>query len=239
MESSSSQGPSSKMEGSSLFYVGLLSAILFLCPLIMIGVARIFAMDRMAFGLQDVLTIAGYWVAAGLVWMRFKFMWLVALSLLSLVVIANATSLVMNLSSDLGSMYVTQFILSVAAASAVVLTVEFINTQHFDRRDQFSILGAAERHLVSEPTTLRSEKGEKISGVTDSLSFSGAFFVADNIPASFYLKGWVIDIPGKGFIDQPVEIIEIDGKKMRIRFLNVNPIVMWKLNKQLKGSVKS
>lgn len=239
MESSSSQGRSSKTEGSSLFYVGLLSVILFLCPVLMIGIARIFAVDRMSFGVQDMLTIAGYWVAAGLVWTRFKFMWLVALSLLSLVVIANAASLMMNLSSDLGSMYVTQFILSVAAASAVVLTVEFINTQHFDRRDQFSILGAAERHLVSEPTTLRSEKGEKITGTVDSLSFSGAFFVADTVPASFYLKGWVIDIPGKDFIDQPVEIIEIDGKKMRIRFETANPMVMWKLNQKLKGTAKS
>ena len=215
-------------------YVVALSLTLFLCPLLVVGLSRWATEESWNLAFNDYFCLSSYWIAAGLVWFRYKFAWLISLSLLAWVVVVNLISMFAYLPSDMGPLYITQFLLSVGAISFVALMVDFLNHKFLDRRDQFSILGAAHRYEVSEAAQLRARGKLPISGIIKSLSFSGAVIEMD-MPEDFSGKKWTIDIPQFSYINQPVEVVEVSAQHLRLHFLSVNPVVMWRLRQQLKA----
>lgn len=219
-------------------HVALLSLTLFLCPLFVFGLSRWVADEMWSVSFNDYFSLAFYWIAAGLVWARVKFAWLLALSLLTSAVLINAVSLFANLSSDLSPLYVVQFLLSVAAIVFVVWMVDFLNHKFLDRRDQFSILGPAHRYVVSEPAELNSSDKTQISGRIKSLSFSGALLETEAELKDLSSQKWRVNIPQFSYSDQPVDVTRVDAKHLRLKFLNVNPVIKWKMRRRLKGRVK-
>lgn len=219
--------------------MALLSLTLFFCPLFVFGLSRWVADEIWSISFNDYFSVAFYWIAAGLVWARVKFAWLLALSLLTSAVFINAVSLFENLSSSLSPLYVVQFLLSVATIVFVVWMVDFLNHKFLDRRDQFSILGPAHRYVVSEPAVLNGADHASIPGVIKSLSFSGALLETEKaMPDLVSGQKWRVDIPPFFYFNQPVDVAWIDAKHLRLKFLNVNPVVKWKMKRRLKEHSK-
>jgi hypothetical protein len=191
MEASRHDAKSSKRH----FYLAFLSLTLFLSPITIYVMARIFSLENQTFAYQDAVMFAGYWLSALLVWSRVKFMWLVTVGLLSVVILINVVAMLRNISSDNSPVYLTQFLLSVATLSGVLIIADYMNSIYFDRRDQFSIFGAADRYVVSLDAQIVNQKDQMISGRVSSLSFSGAVFETIQLPDTFYLKQLELQIP--------------------------------------------
>ena len=221
-------------------YVGLLSLTLFLCPILIFVLARIFSAENINFGYQDFALFTAYWLSAAFVWTHLKFMWLATTCILCLVILMNIIVLFRNISSDSSPVYITQFILSIASFSGVLLIAELLNSKSFDRRDQFSILGAAKRFSVEYAAGLVNGAGQNITGTITSLSFSGALLEVHELPIPFYLQDCYIKIPQIEFFGkQKVEVIELGSKHLRLRFNGFNFLVILRLYNHLKASDQS
>ncbi len=221
-------------------YVGFLSLTLFLTPITIYVMSRTFALENQTMGFQDYFMFSGYWFAAVLVWARMKFMWLLTICILCLVIFINVLALYRNINSDNSPVYLTQLLLSIAALSGVLIIADYLNSKHFDRRDQFSIFGSAERYAVALEAQIVSPKGEKIVGQITSLSFSGALFEVTPMPSPIYLKQLKLQIPAVPFFKQrPIEIVEIGENKLRLRLTDMNPLFTGQLYNYLKALPKA
>lgn len=214
-----------------------LAVLFFLSPFLLYFIRNLFGLPTGpgTLGWTEWLTLLCYWSPAVLVLLRMKFAWLASGILVSVPVLINGLTLITHFNDLSAGIYIVQFIFSLVIMSSLLIVMKYLDTKFFDRRDNFSILGAAIRYDINVPFQLKHESFGSIQAHTLSLSRTGMLAKLDSIPESLYLREWKMSLPAFKLQNIVCQFVEInkDGR-VRIQFADVNPLVAWNLQKTLK-----
>jgi hypothetical protein len=216
----------------------VLAAAFFLSPLLVLGGRLLY---RLPAGFEDLhatdfLTFGLYWISAGLLLTKMRFAWAQA-ALISVVVAAlNGVQMVRSFGEMGSALPMVQFIFTVSLMCALIMLMSYLDKSLFDRRDNFSILGVADRKNVSTELILENQKSNPIKGKISSLSRSGFLAEVSGFTDPLYLMDWTVSLPEYNIEKLPIHLIEIEqGKKVRAQFGDIDFFTQWKLHQKVKS----
>jgi hypothetical protein len=216
----------------------VLSLAFFASPLMIFGGRSLFnlPMQLEGLGLVDYLTICLFWIAAILLLTKMRFAWAFSAFLTVIAAGLNGAQMIRTF-SEMGSVLPTvQFIFCVGLMCALFMLMNYLDKSLFDRRDNFSVFGVADRKLIQTNLILQNDKAPDMTGTICSLSRSGFMAEVSGFGSTIYLMDWKASLPEFNFHNLPVQLVEIEGgKKIRAQFSGLDFFTQLKLHRKLKS----